>query len=94
MVSSRRRTIGTALPVGTRVRVKSHIMDPDFPDLPLGGWVGEIADVQEGRARNYLVRWSRDTLRRVHPVVRERCERDDMCFDRIWLLEGDLEPET
>jgi hypothetical protein len=94
MVSSRTNTIRTAFRVGTRVRVKSHIMDPDFPELPLGGWVGEIAEVQNGPARNYLVFWSRDTLRNIQPVVRERCEKDDMCFDRIWLLEADLEPET
>ena len=28
--------------VGDRVRVKTGVPDPDFPDIPLGGWAGTI----------------------------------------------------
>jgi len=89
----RRRTRGPRprLFVGARVRVKSHVMDPNYPELPLGGWAGEIADVQPGTAANYLVRWSPDTLQHIHPIYRERCEQDDLSLDHTWLLEPDLE---
>ena len=91
MVRTNVKAIRVRFPVGTRVRVKNHIMDPDYPELPLGGWAGEVADVQEGVAPVYLVRWSQETLANVHPVYRNRCEREDLCFDQIWLMETDLE---
>jgi hypothetical protein len=30
---------------GAQVRVKPGTTDPDFPDIPLGGWAGTIRDV-------------------------------------------------
>ncbi len=81
------------LQVGMRVRVKGHIMDPDYPDLPLGGWRGRIIESRERPNHPYLVRWSRETLKNIHPVYRKRCEEDDVIFDQAWLLEGDLEPD-
>lgn len=80
--------------IGMRVRVKRQIMDPEYPDLPLGGWHGRIVDIQEQPTRNYLIRWSRETLANIHPVYRKRCEEDDVCLDQTWLLEEDLEPDA
>lgn len=34
--------------VGDKVRVCSGISDPDYDDLTIGGWVGTIAEVQNG----------------------------------------------
>ena len=34
---------GSVIPrfqVGDKVRVKYGVIDPDFPDIPLGGWTG------------------------------------------------------
>jgi len=33
--------------VGHHVRVKPGTTDPDFPDIPLGGWAGTIRDVNQ-----------------------------------------------
>ncbi len=33
--------------VGDRVRVKPGVSDPDFPDMPLGGWSGIVTEVIE-----------------------------------------------
>jgi hypothetical protein len=41
----------------------------------------------------YTVRWTQETLGKIHPVYRNRCERDDFEFDEYWLGEADLEPD-
>jgi hypothetical protein len=93
MIRRKAKTSRIGFRIGMRVRVKRHIMDPDYPELPLGGWHGQIIQSQERPNRTYLVRWSRETLENIHPVYRERCEADDVCFDQTWLVEGDLEPD-
>jgi len=45
--------------LGDAVRVRPGVTDPDFPDIPLGGWAGEITEVEEGDAPLYLIRWSK-----------------------------------
>ena len=43
-----RRFHSTAPPrfaVGTSVRVKHGVTDPDFPDIPLGGWAGHVTEL-------------------------------------------------
>jgi hypothetical protein len=80
--------------IGDAVRVKSGVTDPDFPDVPLGGWSGTVADSQKGKPPTYLVRLDDRTLKNIHPVYAKRCERDGLEADRIWLAEDDLEPDT
>jgi hypothetical protein len=29
-------------PTGAKVRIKYALIDPDFPDIPLGGWIGTV----------------------------------------------------
>ena len=60
--------------VGDKVRVKLGVRDTDFPDMPLGGWAGEITELHDDGM--YTVRWSQETLDNIHPVYRNRCERD------------------
>jgi hypothetical protein len=80
---------------GAQVRVKPGTTDPDFPDIPLGGWAGTIRDVDPRSAPpTYLIAWDRHTLGRMHPVYRKRCERDGLELARMWLGEDDLEPDT
>lgn len=79
---------------GDRVRVKAGVRDPDFPDMPLGGWAGTVEEVEKGRPVSYLVRWDRRTLDAIHPVFRSRCERDGLEVERMLLAEEDLEPDA
>ena len=79
---------------GDRVRVKAGVRDPDFPDMPLGGWAGTVEEVEKGRPVSYLVRWDRRTLDAIHPVFRSRCERDGLEVERMSLAEEDLEPDA
>jgi hypothetical protein len=79
--------------VGADVRVKRGVVDPDFDDVPIGGWVGRITEIQYLDPPMYLIRWDQHTLNNVHPIYRKRCERDGFHIEEMWLAEGDLEPD-
>jgi hypothetical protein len=80
---------------GTPVRVKSGTTDPDFSDIPLGGWAGTIREVdQRAHSPTYLIEWTQKTLDQLHPVYRKRCERDGLEFEIMWLGEDDIESDT
>jgi hypothetical protein len=82
-------------PIGAAVRVKPGTLDPTFPDIPLGGWAGIIQESSDREnPPTYLIEWTQDTLKQVHPVYRKRCQRDDLDFERMWLGEADLELDT
>jgi len=79
----------------TMVRVKPGTLDPDFADIPLGGWKGTIQEIdQTTDPRVYLVHWNQETLDQMHPVFRKRCQRDDLEIESMWLGEDDLELDT
>jgi hypothetical protein len=84
---------GPRYAVGDAVRVRAGTIDPDFPDIPLDGWAGVIAECDETSPSLYLVRWTAETLSRLTPAYRVRCDRDDMDADETWLLGKDLEPD-
>lgn len=78
--------------VGDKVRVKQGIRDTDYPDIPLGGWAGAITEVQKDGM--YTIRWSRETLGNIHPVVKQRSEKDGTVLEEYWLGDDDLEPDA
>jgi hypothetical protein len=86
---------GSVIPrfkVGDKVRVKHGVRDPDFSDIPLGGWAGTVKEVEQTKGQTtYLIAWNRATLRGMHPVYKKRCERDGMELGAMWLGEEDLE---
>jgi len=77
--------------VGDAVRVRSGVTDPDFPDIPLGGWAGKITEVENGNPPLYLIRWNQETLKSIHPVYLKRCERDGLDHEEMRLGEDELE---
>ncbi len=66
-------------------------MDVEYPDIPLGGWAGTIREVLPDAV--YTVRWSRETLASIHPICKERCDRDGMVLEEYWLADEDLQPD-
>lgn len=76
---------------GEQVRVKSGIVHAQYPDIPLGGWVGKITRIAWLTPVGYEVRWTKTTLDRAHPVYRKRCQRDEIDADTYWLEEGEVE---
>ncbi|MHC5540244.1 calcium-binding protein [Singulisphaera rosea] len=77
---------------GTRVRVKPGVPDPNFADIPLGGWAGVIREVEHDKDENvYLIDWDQATLLAIHPIYMKRCERDGLEPESMWLGEQVLE---
>ncbi|MFO0845285.1 MAG: hypothetical protein U0797_23360 [Gemmataceae bacterium] len=50
--------------VGSAVRVRPGTPDPDYPDIPLGGWAGVVREVETAGVPEpiYLVRWTDEAL--------------------------------
>ena len=87
-----RITLPPRFTIGDVVRVRPGIADPDFPDIPLGGWAGFVEEInRRGPVLTYLIAWNDRTLEQMHPVFRNRCTRDDLDADSMWLAESDLE---
>jgi len=42
--------------LGQKIRVKQGIVDDDYPDMPIGGWIGIIEEIRDNGM--YCVRWS------------------------------------
>jgi hypothetical protein len=78
--------------VGDKVRVKSGVSDPDFPDMPLGGWTGTVTENIDHKGKiNCVFKLDDRTLANLHPVYRKRCERDGLDFETMGLGEEELE---
>lgn len=80
--------------VGDAVRAKPGVTDPDFSDIPFGGWAGTIMEIEDDSPRAYLIMLNERTLKSIHPIYGKRCERDGLQGDQVWLLEDDLEPDV
>jgi uncharacterized protein YodC (DUF2158 family) len=91
MAKKRRQPAPAKFKLGDRVRVKHGVKDEDYPDLPMGGWAGTI--VKSDKPGTYEIRWSQETLDRIHPVFKKRCERDGLIFEECGLGEDELEPD-
>src|SRR5271157_4553697 len=75
--------------VGDKVRVKPGVSDPDFPDMPLGGWAGTVTEIIEHEGQiNCVFNLDNRTLRSIHPIYRRRCERDGLDFETMGLSKG------
>jgi hypothetical protein len=80
--------------MGNKVRVKYGVIDPDFPDIPLGGWTGIVTEVEQADGQiTYEIKWDKRALSGMHPVYRKRCDRDGLGLETMWLGEEDIEPD-
>src|SRR3954452_12376179 len=94
MPRPRKPTNAARFPIGAKVRVRHGVRDPDFADIPLGGWAGTVKEVEHAKGETtYLIAWDRATLKGMHPVYKKRCERDGLELESMWLGDDDLEPD-
>ena len=95
MASTQRGSSPPRFESGVKVRVRHGVRDPDFADIPLGGWAGIVKEVERARGETtYLIAWDRATLKGMHPVYMKRCERDGLELESMWLGDDDLEPDV
>ena len=73
--------------VGSMVRVKKNVVDPNNPELPIGGWLGTVSEVSGTLC---LVQWSEATL---VAFGRRRCGNDEKDRPATWLEETMLEAD-
>jgi hypothetical protein len=91
MTHSKKRSASPRFEVGDKVRVKAGVSDPDFPDMPLGGWAGTITEITKHKGRiNCVFELDERTLASIHPIYRKRCERDGLDFEIMSLGEEEL----
>jgi len=79
---------------GDRVRGQAGTAHPEYDDIPLGGWAGEVSKIIHLTPIGYLVRWSEETLQNVHPVYLKRRQRDHKHPQETWLDEDHLQPDS
>jgi hypothetical protein len=77
--------------VGDQVRVRHGTVDPDYADLPLGGWAGTITEL--GEEGFCTIKLNQYTLDHIHSIYKRRCERDGLEIDEVEMHQEDLEPD-
>ncbi len=93
MSATKKGSVNARFQVGDKVRVKPGVSDPDFPDMPLGGWSGTVTEVidHEGRV-NCVFELDERTLAGLHPIYEQRCEIDGLDHRFMGLDQEDIEP--
>lgn len=77
-----------------KVRVRHGTREPEFPDIPIGGWAGTVKEVEQNEDQTlYLIAWNRATLRGMHSIYKKRCERDGLDLESMWLGDDEIEPD-
>jgi len=78
--------------LGEKVRIKSGVSDPDFPDVPLGGWSGTITEIIERKGQvNCVFELDKRTLAGIHPIYTQRCEIDGLDYKFMGLGQEEIE---
>src|SRR4051794_15272903 len=94
MSHTKKRSDTPRFRVGDKVRVKPGVSDPDFPDMPLGGWTGTVTEIIEHEGQvNCVFELDERTLASLHPIFRRRSEIDGLDFGFMGLGQEDIEPD-
>lgn len=94
MTHTDKESVAPRFKVGDKVRVKPGVSDPDFPDMPLGGWAGTITEVIENEGQIHcFFELDERTLASLHPINKQRCEIDGLDYEVMGLGEEELEPD-
>jgi len=86
-----KHALRAAFAKGDLVRVRLGIVHDQYPDIPLGGWVGKIKKIGWLTPIVYAVHWTKPTLDQAHAVFFKRYQRDEMDPRKYWLEEDQLE---
>jgi Calcium binding len=94
MADTKKGVVIARFKVGDKVRAKPGASDPDFPDIPLGGWTGTVIEIIEHEGQiNCVFELDERTLASIHPIYKQRCEIDGLDFRFMGLGQEDFEPD-
>ncbi len=79
---------------GDRIRAKRGVVHSQYPDIPLGGWVGTVTRIAWLIPLSYEVRWTEQTLADAHSVYFKRCRRNNEKPGTYWLDEEQMELDS
>ena len=86
MTHSKKGSARTRFKVGDKIRVKPGVKDPDFPDMPLGGWAGTVTEIIEHEGQvNCVFKLDERTLASIHPILKRRSEIDGLDYEFMGL---------
>src|SRR4051794_10231944 len=92
MTRTNKGSIRPRFKVGDKVRVKPGVNDPDYPDMPLGGWSGTITEIIEHEGQvNCVFKLDKRTLESLHPIFERRSEIDGLDYRFMGLGQEDIE---
>lgn len=78
---------------GTAVRVKDGVSLPEFPEVSIAGWTGEIIESKgRGAKLQYIVQWDRATIDQMSQAYRDQCEERGLFFEMVCLPRDQVEP--
>src|SRR4051794_30082723 len=94
MARTKKGSVNSRFQVGDKVRVKPGVGDPDYPDMPLGGWSGTVTEIIEHKGQvNCVFELDERTLANIHPIYRQRCEIDGLDYGLMGLSQEEIEPD-
>lgn len=77
---------------GTGVRVKEGVCLPEFPEISIAGWTGEIVETRgRGAAVQYIIQWDGATVAAMPQAYRDHCEAHGLFHEMVCLSKGDVE---
>jgi Calcium binding len=94
MAHTKSESVDPRFQVGDKVRVKPGVSDPDFPDMPLGGWSGTVTEIIEHEGQvNCVFELDERTLASLHPIFKQRSEIDGLDIGFMGVCQEDIEPD-
>src|SRR5215218_531721 len=94
MAHAKKGSVDPRFRVGDEVRVKPGVSDPDFPDMPLGGWTGTVTEIIEHEGQvNCVFELDERTLASLHPTFKRRSEIDGLDIGFMGVSQEDIEPD-
>lgn len=82
----------SSLSSGTNVRVKDGVSLPEFPEISIAGWTGEVMETKgRGAAVQYIILWDEQTVDAMPQTYRDHCEEHGLTHEMVCLPKGDVD---
>jgi hypothetical protein len=82
----------SSLSSGTAVRVNDGVSLPEFPEISISGWTGEVIETKgRGAAMQYIIQWDEQTISAIPQDYRDHCEEHGLTHEMVCLPKGDVE---